>query len=170
MKRLLALLAASWMAVAGLNAQYRNPVQDLEDSETVRAFKEHVATLSAAQMEGRKAGSEGEKMAADYLEAQLKSYGIDILSSGAEFKVAGADTLTSRNVVGFLQGWDKAQNGRYIVIGARMDNLGMDTYTQDGVYSGHQHIRRSRSGCKHPCSWLLIKLNNLCQHWPAAHC
>ena len=133
MKRLLALLAASWMAVAGLNAQYRNPVQDLEDSETVRAFKEHVATLSAAQMEGRKAGSEGEKMAADYLEAQLKSCGIDILSSGAEFKVAGADTLTSRNVVGFLQGWDKAQNGRYIVIGARMDNLGMDTYTQDGV-------------------------------------
>ena len=132
MKRLFALLAASWVAVAGLHAQYRNPVEDLDDSETVRALKEHVAYLSAAQLEGRKAGSEGEMMAADYLESQLKCFGIDILSSGNEFKLAGADTLTSRNVVGFLQGWDKAQNGHYIVIGARMDNLGMDYYMQDG--------------------------------------
>lgn len=132
MKRLFALLAASWFAVAGLHAQYRNPVEDLDDSETVRALKEHVAYLSAAQLEGRKAGSEGEMMAADYLESQLKSFGIDILSSGNEFKLAGADTLTSRNVVGFLQGWDKAQNSHYIVIGARMDNLGMDYYMQDG--------------------------------------
>ena len=131
MKRFFALLAASLLS-AGLHAQYRTPIEDLDDSETVRALKEHVATLSAAQMEGRKAGSEGEKMAAEYLEEQLKSFGIDILTAGNEFQVAGEDTLTSRNVVGFLQGWDKAQNGRYIVIGARMDNLGMDTYTQDG--------------------------------------
>lgn len=132
MKRLFAWLAASWIAVAGLHAQYRSPIEDLDDSETVRALKEHVATLSAAQMEGRKAGSEGEKMAADYLESQLKDMGIDILPSGSRFSLAGADTLTSRNVVGFLQGWDKSLNGRYIVIGARMDNLGMDSYMQDG--------------------------------------
>ena len=132
MRRFFALLAACLLSV-GMYAQYRNPVEDLDDSETVRALKEHVATLSAAQMEGRKAGSEGEKMAAEYLESQLRSFGIDILSAGNEFKIASeADTLTSRNVVGFLQGWDKAQNGRYIVIGARMDNLGMDTYMQDG--------------------------------------
>ena len=132
MKRFVALLAACLLS-AGLYAQYRNPIEDLEDSETVRALKEHVATLSAAQMEGRKAGSEGERMAAEYMESQLKSFGIDVLSAGNEFQVAGeADTLTSRNVVGFLQGWDKALNGRYIVIGARMDNLGMDTFMMDG--------------------------------------
>ena len=132
MKRFFALLAACLLS-AGLHAQYRNPVEDLDDSETVRALKEHVASLSAAQLEGRKAGSEGEKMAAEYLETCLKEYGIDVLSSGNEFQVAdGGDTLCSRNVVGFLQGWDKARNGRYIVIGARMDNLGTDTYTVDG--------------------------------------
>lgn len=131
MKRILALLVACGLAT-GLSAQYRTPLQDLDDSETVRALKEHVASLSAAQMEGRGAGTEGEKMAADYLEAALKDCGIDILSSGNEFFVAGEDTLSSRNVVGFLQGWDKALNGRYIVVGARMDNLGMDTYLQDG--------------------------------------
>lgn len=132
MKRFFALVAACLLAT-GLYAQYRNPLEDLDDSETVRALKEHVATLSAAQMEGRKAGSEGEKMAADYLESQLKSFGIDILSAGNEFGIAdGTDTLTSRNVVGFVEGWDKSLKGHYIVIGARMDNLGMDTYMQDG--------------------------------------
>lgn len=132
MKRLFALLAACLVAT-GLHAQYRTTIEDLDDSETVRAFKEHVATLSAAQMEGRKAGSEGERMAAEYMQSQLKSFGIDILSSGNEFQIAeGADTLSSCNVVGFLQGWDKALNDHYIVIGARMDNLGMDTYTVDG--------------------------------------
>jgi len=132
MKRLFALLAACLVAT-GLHAQYRTTIEDLDDSETVRAFKEHVATLSAAQMEGRKAGSEGERMAAEYMQSQLKSFGIDILSTGNEFQIAeGTDTLSSCNVVGFLQGWDKALNDHYIVIGARMDNLGMDTYTVDG--------------------------------------
>ncbi|MBR3988928.1 MAG: TonB family protein [Bacteroidales bacterium] len=132
MKRLFALLIASVVTV-GLGAQYRTPLEDLDDSETVRALKEHVATLSGAQMEGRKAGSEGEKMAADYLEACLKEMGIDILTAGNEFKVAEEpDTLTSRNVVGYLEGWDKEKKDHYIVIGARMDNLGMDTYMLDG--------------------------------------
>ena len=132
MNRFFALLSACLLALP-LQAQYRNPVEDLDDSETVRALKEHVATLSAAQLEGRKAGSEGEKMAADYLEECLKSYGVDMLPAGNTFQLAEeGDTLTSRNVVGFLQGWDKTLNGRYIVIGARMDNLGADTYMQDG--------------------------------------
>lgn len=131
MKRLLTLLAACLLATA-LQAQYRNPVEELDDSETVRSLKEHVATLSAAQMEGRMAGSEGEAMAADYMESRLKEFGLDILPAGSTFQVAGADTLTSRNVVAYLQGWDKTLNNHYIVIGARMDNLGADTYTVNG--------------------------------------
>ena len=132
MKRLLTLLAA--LAVAtGLHAQYRTTLEDLDDTETVRAFKEHVAYLSAAQLEGRKAGSEGEKMAADYLAETLTRYGVDVLTTGNEFGIAaGADTLTSHNVVGLLQGWDKTQNQHYIVVGARLDNLGMDQLTVDG--------------------------------------
>lgn len=132
MKRsLFALLVATFFAT-GLQAQFRTSLEDLDDSETVRALKEHVATLSAAQMEGRKAGSEGERMAAQYLEEKFAEIGLDVLPSGSTFTVTEPDSLTSRNVVGFLQGWDKELNGRYIVIGARMDNLGMDTYMQDG--------------------------------------
>lgn len=120
------------------NAQFRNGASfaDLDDSETVRALKEHVSTISAAVMEGRKAGSEGERMTAEYVTEVFGRYGLDVLS-GKDGDIFGirqesGDTLTSRNVIAFLQGGDKALRNRYIVIGARMDNLGSDTMTIDG--------------------------------------
>lgn len=121
-----------------VNAQFKNGASyaDLNDSETIRAFKEHVSTISAAVMEGRKAGSEGERMTAEYVTGIFKKYGVDVLS-GEDGDVFGirqenGDTLTSRNVCAFIQGGDKTLRNKYIVIGARMDNLGMDTMTIDG--------------------------------------
>ena len=110
---------------------------DLNDSETVSALKEHVWQLSTADLEGRKAGSEGERKAAAYVASAFKGYGIDVLSpeGGDVFGIRSAqgDTLTSCNVVGYIQGYDKTLGSRFIVIGARLDNLGMDTYTVDGA-------------------------------------
>jgi hypothetical protein len=87
-------------------------------------------------MEGRKAGSEGEKMTAEYITETLKGYGLDIISgeSGDPFGIRqdNCDTLTSRNVCAFIHGGDKSLRDRYIVIGARMDNLGTGTMTVDG--------------------------------------
>ena len=52
-----------------LSAQFRSGMtyEDIDDSETVAAIKTHVRALSAAHLEGRKAGSEGEKEAAEYV-------------------------------------------------------------------------------------------------------
>lgn len=153
MKKFLSFFACLFIA-AGLSAQYRTSLEDLDDSETVRAFKEQVAYLSGAQLEGRKAGSEGEKMAAEYLSAKLAEYGIDILPTGNEFKLAqGADTLTSCNVMGLLQGWDKSMNDRYIVVGARMDNLGEDFLTIDG-----DRVRRTYYGANGNASGMAMLL------------
>ena len=77
-KRLISLLAALF-AAALLHAQYRTPLDNLDDSETVHALKEHVGYLASAQLEGRKAGSEGERMAAEYLSGKLAEYGIDVI-------------------------------------------------------------------------------------------
>ena len=151
MRKLLTIfaLAASFSAAA----QYRDPLDALEDSETVRALREHVAMLSSASMEGRAPGSEGEKMAAEYLEEKLKEYGIDVLRQ-EEFGIRkGADTLHSRNVVGFLQGWDKDLRDRYIVVGARMDNLGADSFTQDG-----ETVRRIYYGANGNASGMALML------------
>lgn len=127
------LAAVLLLAPALSHAQYRASLQDLDDSETVRDLKEHVSYLSAAQLEGRKAGSEGERMAAQYLEDRFREYGLDVLSAGNTFGLRQeGDTLSSRNATAFLQGWDKSLNDHYIVVGARMDNLGTDTLTVDG--------------------------------------
>ena len=75
----------------------------------------------------------------EYVYSCLKEYGVDMLcpESGDEFGISkdGADTLTSRNVLGFIQGYDKDLRNRYIVIGARLDNLGTNIMTVDGNVS-----------------------------------
>lgn len=145
MKKLASILAFLSLAVS-LNAQYRTPsYADLQDSETVKALKEHVSYISSPTMEGRFAGSEGEKETAIYMTDVLSAYGIDIIS-GKEgdlfgLKQEAGDTLTSRNVIGFIPGYDKSLKDHYILIGARMDNLGTMKLTVNGesqnvVYAG----------------------------------
>ena len=118
------------VAAAGFNAgaQFKTGYQSLYDSETVQSLKEHVCYISSPSMEGRKAGSEGEHETAQYLSAVFKKYGIDLLSpeDGEIFglRTDSGDTLVSRNVIGVIQGYDKTLRDKYIVIGARMDNLG----------------------------------------------
>ena len=130
-----------------VSAQFRDGAvyDDLYDGETVAALKAHVRELSASHLEGRKAGSEGEKAAAEYVTEVLKSYGVDVISpaDGDVFglKTESGDTLTSRNVTAFVQGYDKNLRNQYIVVGARLDNLGTMTVTVDGkpvekVYCG----------------------------------
>ena len=111
-------------------------LRDLDDSEVVSAMKEHVAYLSSAMLEGRKAGSEGEKEAAKYMSDILSSYGIDLLSDpeGDLFglRQESGDTLRSRNVIGFIPGYDLALRDHYIVIGARLDNMGCSDIMVNG--------------------------------------
>lgn len=137
MKKILASLTLALCLGLSATAQFRTPdYSDLYDSETVRALKEHVSYIASAQTEGRLAGSEGEAMTAEYVGTVLKSYGLELITplAGETFGILGeaGDTLLSRNVAAFIQGTDSALNDRYIVVGARMDNLGMDTYTVDG--------------------------------------
>lgn len=119
------------------SAQYRggSAYLELEDSDVVGALKSNVRFLSSAMLEGRKAGSEGERLAAEHVAAVFKSYGVDVLSpsSGEVFGVRreNGDTLTSRNVIGYVQGYDRKLRDRYIVVGARLDNIGTMSMTMD---------------------------------------
>ena len=137
MRKLFLIYALALMPLL-LSAQFRSGVsyEDLDDSETVAAIKSHVRALSAAHLEGRKAGSEGEKEAAEYVEHMFEEYGIELLTpKGGDLfgiKKDNGDTLTSRNVIGFVEGYDKTLRNEYIVIGARLDNIGTMTVTVDG--------------------------------------
>ena len=148
MKKILVLLAALFVCAAAYvpcRAQYISGYADLSDSDVTKTLKNHISYLASDAMEGRKAGSEGEYAAAEYVRDMFKEYGIDLLS-GSEGDVFGismpaGDTLTSRNVVGFVQGYDHTKFDRYIVVGARMDNLGVNVVDVDGkpvrqIYNG----------------------------------
>ena len=138
MSRLFVLISVLLLSVMSASAQYRQSeaYKDMYDSEVVASIKNHVRELSAASLEGRKAGSDGEKAAADYVRNKFIEYGVDVISpEGGDIfglKTESGDTLTSRNVVGFIQGYDKELRDKYIVVGARLDNLGTTTMTVDG--------------------------------------
>lgn len=132
-------LALMLMPGVFASAQFRDSASsydDLYDSETVASMKTHVRTLSSIDLEGRKAGSEGEKEAALYVENAFTEYGVGLLSpAGGEtfgVRVESGDTLTSRNVVAYVQGYDRSLRDNYIVVGARLDNIGTMTMTVDG--------------------------------------
>lgn len=160
MKYLYKIIAVSvtllGLAVAA-SAQFNMGYTELYDSETTAALKSHVAMFTTYDMEGRKAGSEGEKATAAYVYETLKNYGVEMLTpkEGEIFGVArpGQDTLTSRNVYGFVQGYDKNLSKRYIVIGARMDNLGADS-----VVVNSEKLRRVYQGANGNASGLSVML------------
>ncbi len=137
MKRLFVLIVLALIPFL-VSAQFRSGAayEDLDDSETVSAMKSHVRMLSSAHLEGRKAGSEGEKEAAGYVGEMFREYGVDLLTpvDGEVFGIMkeNGDTLTSRNVIGFVEGYDKNLRDHYIVVGARLDNSGTMTMTVDG--------------------------------------
>ena len=138
MKKLVVITFIAAFSFLDAVAQFRNgnSYQNLYDSETVAAMRTHVGELSASHMEGRRAGSEGESAAADYVRSRFLEYGVDVLSpeGGDKFglKTDSGDTLTSCNVVGYVQGYDKELRDHFIVVGARLDNLGTMSVTVDG--------------------------------------
>lgn len=119
-------------------AQYKDGgYSDLYDSDVVTSLKEHVSYLSSAALEGRGAGTEGELEAARYLTSVFEEYGLDVLS-GPEgdlfgLKQENGDTLKSRNVIAHVAGYDRELKEHFIVIGARMDNLGVHTLNVNGT-------------------------------------
>ena len=138
MKKIVVSVLFSLLSCLIASAQYMNGASyaELNDSETVSALKSHVGFLAAADLEGRRAGSQGERSAAEYISQSFKEYGLDILKPavGEDFglKTEKGDTLTSRNVIAYVEGYDKKLRDRFIVVGARMDNLGTMTMTVDG--------------------------------------
>lgn len=86
-------------------------------------------------MDGRRAGTPGERKAADYLYAALQDAGVLMLtdSLGQDFRIASGGTeIASQNIVGIVEGSDPELREEYIVVGARYDHLGTHTMQIDG--------------------------------------
>ncbi len=129
MKYLLLLLVFSTQLVNG------QPFQP--DKKATKRIKRSVAYLSDDKLEGRRTGTPGEKLAADFISKQFKKAGLQPLGDNGSwfqvFSVSGKEQRTGQNVVGFID--NKAPST--IVIGAHYDHLG---YGEDknSLYKGDQ--------------------------------
>ncbi|WP_339622554.1 M28 family peptidase [uncultured Winogradskyella sp.] len=126
MKKLLFLaIAGSVLLGCETNTTYKNTI------------KEDVAFLADDKLEGRQTGTEGEKLASDFLVQRFKAIGLDPKGTDGflqafsfkpktdphkevQFTTNVDSTITGRNVIGYIN--NNAKNT--IVIGAHYDHLG----------------------------------------------
>lgn len=108
------------------------------DAITAEKVKPHIVKLADDRLEGRGAGYKGEREAAEYIAGEFKRIGLkpvgDASSSGRsyfqEFKfqpyhpVKPWEVMTSRNILGFIEGDDPTLKNEVIIIGAHYDGQG----------------------------------------------
>lgn len=108
----------------------------LAQSVNEKNLRNHLEYLCSDKLEGRKAGTQGEIAAAQYLFDQLSQAGLIMMTprSGQDFSIVnGSDTIYSRNIVGIVEGYDKRLRDEYIVVGANYDHLGVNYLNVNGV-------------------------------------
>ena len=80
------------------------------------ALRRHVQALCSEEMEGRRAGSDGERAAARYLYDALRDAGVLMLtdSLGQDFRISGEQgEIASQNIVGIVEGADPQLRAEY---------------------------------------------------------
>lgn len=101
------------------------------DSKT---FYKHDKYLSSDKMEGRFPGTKGNNDAAAYIKKYFKKYNVQKFENSyyQSFNLfvkeginkVKSDSVTTQNVVGFIEGSDPILKNEYIVIGAHYDHWG----------------------------------------------
>lgn len=108
-----------------------SPVID-ESRITRAALLGHLNFLAADSLYGRRAGSQYERRAADYIRDRFIEFGLEPGAPGffqeftIPFAVDGQVGLISQNVVGVLGGQGSLA-GQWVILGAHYDHLGYDS-------------------------------------------
>ena len=154
MKRFAAILLLVFSAVFAFSQDF----SELYEGESTAALRSAVGYLASPELKGRGAGTDGERLAAEYIAAKLSECGVEMLNSNDDrsfglLQPAG-DTLRSFNVVGVIQSYNRELKDRYIVIGARLDNLGERSLSING-----QDVTRIYPGANGNASGLAMLLS-----------
>jgi hypothetical protein len=88
-------------------------------------LRAHIEFLASDELEGREAGSEGEKIAARYLATRLEAAGLRPGGDeGSWFQDFERGSLEMRNVVGIVEGTDPTLREEVVVVGGHLDHVG----------------------------------------------
>jgi Zn-dependent M28 family amino/carboxypeptidase len=111
-----------------------------EDELTVSEVESHLRFLASDELMGRKPGTYGADIAARYIAEQFRAAGLKTFADSMDyFQVAflvlsnkGAsetnnskfESITSKNVIGYIEGTDSGMKNEFIVLCAHYDHLG----------------------------------------------
>ncbi|MDW8852436.1 M20/M25/M40 family metallo-hydrolase [Flavobacterium sp. MMLR14_040] len=128
------LIQNSKFKIVLLFALFANLVVNAQDGINAKTFYEHDKYLSSDKMQGRFPGTKGNNDAAAYIEKYFKKYGLkkfddSYYQSFNLFVKEGlnkvkSDSVTTQNVVGYIEGSDENLKNEFIVIGAHYDHWG----------------------------------------------
>ncbi len=105
------------------------------------SLRGHLSFIASDLLEGRKDGSAGEAVAAEYIAAQFRRAGLKPAGDDGFFQSAGKAELTPkpgekkvvlRNVIGLLPGSDPKLADRYILLTAHYDGVGRRPGSEGG--------------------------------------
>ena len=127
--------------------------QQSENAITSEMVKPHINELAGDKYGGRGAGYRGERKAGDYIAKQFKKAGLKPAGTNGKYfqefsfypinPVGSISMLSSRNILGLIEGTDPLLKNEIVVIGAHYDGQGMTGQADPGRYMprGEQAIK-----------------------------
>lgn len=117
-----------------ISVLFLSNAMNAQDGISAKTFYKHDKYLSSDKMEGRFPGTKGNNDAAAYIKKYFKKYGLKEFSGNyyQSFKLfvkeginkMPSDSVTTQNVVGYIEGSDVNLKNEFIVIGAHYDHWG----------------------------------------------
>ncbi|TDE00873.1 M20/M25/M40 family metallo-hydrolase [Flavobacterium hiemivividum] len=130
----MALFQKTNLIVFTVIALFLNANLIAQSSINAKTFYKHDKYLSSDKMEGRFPGTKQNSKAARYIKRYFKRYGLDKFDKNyyQSFKLyvkpginkMKSDTVTTQNVVGYIEGSDDVLKKEFIVVGAHYDHWG----------------------------------------------
>ncbi|MDY0170078.1 MAG: M28 family peptidase [Thermoguttaceae bacterium] len=109
-------------AAPGVAAERSAELRGALESIQANALQSHVDFLADDKLEGRLPGTEGSRMAGEYLSERLAT--LKLAPAGADGSYFQPFPPTYRNVLALLEGSDAEWKQEYVVIGAHYDHVG----------------------------------------------
>lgn len=102
------------------NGFSQKPTPNIE----VQLVSKHINTLASDNMEGRKVGTEGIELAAQYIEAEFSKIGLTTFKGADNYRQNFSKSgMKLSNIIGVLEGNSKKEE--WVVVSAHYDHLGI---------------------------------------------
>lgn len=130
------LLTAAALAAGSVAQSKFGAVDSIKQDD----LKAHLEFISHDLLEGRNTPSKGLEIAAHYIQANLKLWGVKPGGTKGYFQHFNVRTREGQaetyNVIGIVEGTDPVLKNEYVLVGAHYDHIGTRPTGEDKIFNG----------------------------------